>query len=280
MKTTFLLSMDCEEWYHLAYVRPFVTDRHRTVSIMDNVYLFMDLLDERDIKATFFVVGTVAKERPGLIREIYERGHEIACHSLDHELLYDEDLHSLREKLKAAKAMVEDAAGCQVYGFRAPCFSITEAIVPLIRDCGFLYDSSYVRTAHHDFYGQVDFSGWNQVSDYVLEKDGFYEFEAPSLGIGHVRIPWSGGGYFRVIPYLLFRLGLGRIMTGRQEFLFYVHPFEMRSSSELPDTLPLKYRFRYETGRGKTIPRLRRLLSEPDLIFKTHTEYIKTLSRL
>jgi polysaccharide deacetylase family protein (PEP-CTERM system associated) len=246
---------------------------------MDNVRLFLDLLDERDIKATFFMVGTVAKERSGLIREIYERGHEIGCHGFDHELLYDEDLHGLREKLKAAKAMVEDAAECQVYGFRAPCFSITEAIVPLIRDCGFLYDSSYIRTAHHDFYGQVDFSSWNQVSDYVFEKDGFYEFEMPSLGIGHVQIPWSGGGYFRVIPYLLFRLGLGRIMTGRREFLFYVHPFEMQSSSELPDIVPLKYRFRYEMGRGRTISRLRRLLSEPDLVFKTYIEYIKTLSK-
>jgi polysaccharide deacetylase family protein (PEP-CTERM system associated) len=245
---------------------------------MDNVHLFLELLDEFDIKATFFVVGTVAKKRSKLLQEIHKQGHEIGCHSLDHELLYNESFHKLPEILRAGKALVEEAVGCEVYGFRAPCFSITERIVPLIRDCGFMYDSSYIRITHHDFYGRVNFSDWNQISDYVYEKDGFYEFEMPSLNIGPFRIPWSGGGYFRLIPYPLFRLGLGRIINGRREIQFYIHPFELRNSTELPDTLPLKYRFRYQVGRGKIIGRLRRLFSEPNLIFKTHIEYIRTLS--
>lgn len=272
--------MDCEEWYQMPYMRLFLSDRHKRVSVIDNVYLFLDLLDEFNVRSTFFIVGTVAKEHPRLVREIHDRGHEIGCHSFDHELLYDEDRGTLAEKLDIAKAIVEDAAGCQIFGFRAPCFSITETIVSMIRECGFLYDSSYIRVAYHDFYKQVDFSSWNQVSDYVFEKDGFYEFEMPSLGIGHARIPWSGGGYFRLFPYPLFRLGLRRIMTGRKEFLFYVHPFEMRASSESLEALPFGYRFRYEVGREQVIPRLRRLFSEPALTFKTHIEHIKTLSKI
>ena len=102
----------------------------------------LDLLDQFGAKATFFVLGWNAQRVPDLVRRIASRGHEIASHGFYHNLCCNESINSLKEDLTVSKKILEDIIGSQVYGYRAPSFSIAQKILEVIEECGFVYDSN------------------------------------------------------------------------------------------------------------------------------------------
>ena len=106
-------------------------------------------------KATFFCLGWNAERFPGLIKEIYRRGHEIACHGYDHQLLYTMTPKQFQEDIRKSKRILEDIIGKEVVGYRAPSYSITRRSLwafEILAQEGFWYDSS-VFPIHHDRYG-------------------------------------------------------------------------------------------------------------------------------
>src|SRR5262249_58447028 len=97
-------------------------------------------------------LGEVARDHPQLVREIAARGHEVACHSLGHDLVYHQSAHELRTAAAAARALLEDTSGTPVRGFRAPSWSITERALwafDVLREVGFRYDSSVFPVANY-----------------------------------------------------------------------------------------------------------------------------------
>lgn len=187
----------------------------------------LDLFDRTQSRATFFVLGWVAERHGKLVREIADRGHEIACHGYAHDLVYDLGPARFRADLRRAKAAVEDATGIRMEGYRAPSYSITRAslwAIPILIEEGFRFDSSIFPIRHHR-YGIPDFDR----TPVTLEVEGgrIQEFPLTTLRIGNFNFPLAGGAYLRFLPPSIFRLGFGRLVRAGQPTVLYLHPWEI-----------------------------------------------------
>ncbi|MDQ2639194.1 MAG: DUF3473 domain-containing protein [Pseudomonadota bacterium] len=189
----------------------------------------LDMFDTAGVKGTFFVLGWVADRAPGLIREIAARGHEVACHGWSHELVYRQERVVFREEARRCKALLEDIAGQEVLGYRAASYSITKdsmwALDDLI-DLGFQYDSS-IFPIHHDRYG---IPGASREPGLIQAPSGrsIVEFPLTAAELFGQRVPCSGGGYFRLLPFGVTRRLLTRVnQKDGLPFIFYLHPWEI-----------------------------------------------------
>ncbi|MCC6392529.1 MAG: polysaccharide deacetylase family protein, partial [Bryobacterales bacterium] len=156
-----VISVDVEDYFH---VEAFSDVVHRSEwsgyssRVEQNTQRVLDLFDECGVKGTFFVLGWVAERYPALVRRIVERGHEAACHSYWHRLIYHLTPQEFREDTRRAKNEIEQAGGQAVKGYRAPSFSIVKRslwALEILAEEGFTYDSS-VFPVRHDTYGIPD----------------------------------------------------------------------------------------------------------------------------
>jgi polysaccharide deacetylase family protein (PEP-CTERM system associated) len=259
-------SIDVEDYFQVAALAPAVPRESwptREYRVERNTDVILSLLAERAIHGTFFILGWCAEKSPELIRRIARAGHEIACHGFSHRLIYEQTPAEFREEARRSKHFLEDTIGAAVTGYRAASFSITKrslwALDALI-DLGFEYDSS-VFPIRHDRYG---IPGASRDIGPISAPSGrtIVEFPMSAASFGGVRVPVSGGGYFRLLPYAVTRAGLKQIneRTG-QPFTFYLHPWEVD-----PEQPRLKVkafsRFRHYNNLHKCERRLRRLLGE------------------
>jgi len=228
-----------------------------------NVGRILELLDERRVHGTFFILGWVAERSPQLIRDIANAGHEIACHGWSHRLIYKQTPQEFREETARSKGLLEDLVGKPVRGYRAASFSITTAslwALDTLIDLGFEYDSS-VFPVRHDNYG---IPGAELAPFAITAPSGrkLIEFPMSVATYGPLNVPVSGGGYFRIFPYWLVRAGLKRINEREHRpFVFYLHPWEI--DPEQPRVAAgLKSRLRHYTNLKHCEARLRRLLGE------------------
>jgi polysaccharide deacetylase family protein (PEP-CTERM system associated) len=230
--------------------------------VVRNTSRVLELLDERGVRATFFVLGWVAERFPALVREIAAAGHEIASHGYHHQLLYTLTPQQFREDARAAKAVLEDAIGAPVVGFRAPSYSIVESslwALDVLVEEGYSYDAS-IFPIHHDRYGIPDAERHAHV---VRRQSGsLVEIPASTVRIGSMNLPIGGGGYFRLLPYAWTRWGIRRVNDGeRKSVVFYFHPWEI--DPEQPRfEVGAASRLRHYTGLRSAPDRLRRLLRE------------------
>lgn len=254
------LTVDLEEWYHLDYLKGYRC-RESGVRVLPLLFDFLDMLDEEGVKVTFFCVGEIADENAGLLREIVRRGHALGCHGLDHELLTNKSVDRFARETRQARAMIESAAGRDITGYRASCFTMERDKLDALRALGFTYDSSRIRFAQHPLYRNLDLSGFRQAEDLVFELDGFTEYEIPTLDIMGYSIPISGGGYLRLFPFWLLRVLLGIYARKHENFTLYVHPFELTDLPlPLPKGLGRVTRFRCLVGRRGNLKKLRRVI--------------------
>lgn len=197
----------------------------------------LDQLCERDIKATFFVVGELTRRHGALIRAMARDGHEVASHSWDHRRLHRMSADTFREDLRQSQDALEQVTGQPVVGFRAPTFSIVQQTawaVDVLLDLGFLYDSS-VFPVWHDRYGVPEAPR----GPFRLSAGGgeILEFPPVTLRMLGMNLPVGGGGYFRLFPLLLQEWALAQAGadTGAPVATFYFHPWEFdRHQPRLP----------------------------------------------
>jgi polysaccharide deacetylase family protein (PEP-CTERM system associated) len=260
------LSFDVEEYFQVeafaSVVDPHHWDRHPS-RVADSTRKLLDLLASRGVRATFFALGWVAARQPGLLREIRAGGHELACHGYAHRLIYTMSRDAFRDDIRRAKSTIEDATGTPVFGYRAPTFSVVRkslwALEVLVEE-GFAYDSS-IFPIHHDRYGipdaprfphRVEFGGGAEL----------LEFPMTTVEVAGQRIPFCGGGYFRLTPYPLIRAGVRRV-NGRDGMpvIVYLHPWEF---DPLQPRLPARAltRFRHGLNIARTAGKLDRLLRD------------------
>ncbi len=228
-----------------------------------NVHRLLALLDEKKVHGTFFILGWITERSPQLIREIAAAGHEIACHGMSHKLIYKQSREEFRGETRRSKQMLEDLIGEPVLGYRAASFSIVKSslwALDELLDAGFRYDSS-VFPVHHDNYGIPDAS----LEPYEITAPSgrkLVEFPMSVARWGAVRLPVSGGGYFRIFPYWLTRSSLRRINELEQRpFVFYLHPWEIDADQPRVKA-GWKSRLRHYTNLSRCEQRLRRLLTE------------------
>lgn len=226
-----------------------------------NTLRILDLLDEHNVKATFFVLGWVAEHYPKLVLEIHNRGHEIACHGYNHRLASDLSLQEFREDTKKSKALIEDAIGTRVFGYRATSYSIMKrslwALDILIEE-GFIYDSS-IFPVYHDRYGYPQFNRF----PVVIHREGGGEIlEIPPSTIRFLgrNVPIAGGGYLRLFPVRFVEWGIRSINEKElQPAIIYLHPWEVDPKQPRLNG-SRRSNFRHYINIDKTHFKLKRLL--------------------
>ncbi len=102
----------------------------------------LDLLEEHDVRATFFVPGYTAERHQDAVREMVNRGHEVAHHGYLHERPDLLDDGQELEILRKGTEILEGIVGKKPRGYRAPSWEMTERTPRLLRQNGFVYDSS------------------------------------------------------------------------------------------------------------------------------------------
>ena len=217
---------------------------------------FLAFLAEREIRATVFVVGELGRSHPELVRRVADAGHEVALHGLRHVALGDVGRDRLGAELAEGRALLEDAAGVAVDGFRAPIFSLTPSTawaIDALAGAGFAYSSS-VLPAPNPLHG---WPGAPATPFRWATGGGLVELPCPVTGAGRARVPFLGGIYLRYIPRPVVRRALRRLPAGAAPWS-YIHPYDLDPDEEffvMPHASWLVSRV-LSTRRGATLARL------------------------
>ena len=259
------LTVDVEDYFQVSAfaenVKQHEWDSH-PLRVENNTHKILDLFDEYQVKATFFILGWVAERKQSLVQEIAKRGHEIACHGYSHQLIYNQSNDVFRSETFRAKDILEDIVQEPVRGYRAASYSITQRslwALDILAEAGFDYDSS-IFPVRHDRYGIPGSPEFPYVLD-TPEGNKLVEFPISTAKFLGYRLPVAGGGYFRLYPYWLSRAGLRQINNKQKPFIFYLHPWEV--DPEQPRiTASRLSRFRHYNNLDKCESRLRKLVSD------------------
>jgi polysaccharide deacetylase family protein (PEP-CTERM system associated) len=260
------MTVDVEDWFQVQALAGHVERDSWDLQIRRverNTNRILDLFAETGAKATFFTLGWVAERHPLLIRRIVADGHELASHGLAHIPVRDQTPDAFRHDVRHAKALLEDTGGVAVHGYRAATFSIgadTPWAFEVLAEEGHTYSSS-INPIRHDLYGAPDAPRFPHHP--ATAPDGFIEIPMTTLRLRGHNLPCSGGGFFRLLPYAIFRAGVRRVNTHEDRpAVFYFHPWEVDPGQPRISGLPWRSAFRHTVNLGRTEPRLRRLLRE------------------
>lgn len=223
------LSFDVEDWHQLESIRVDGAPGPASPSVDGCVDRILALCDEAGVKATFFVLGLLARERPHLVRAIAARGHELASHSVSHRLVHALSPAELRAELSDSRRLLEDLSGTAIVGFRAPEFSVQRLDHPCFAalvEAGFAYDSS-VFPVPGLRYG---IPGAPHVPFRVATAaGGLVELPLATAPVARWRLPIAGGSHFRVLPTALVAWAARRADARGEPLVFYFHPYEFAS---------------------------------------------------
>jgi polysaccharide deacetylase family protein (PEP-CTERM system associated) len=263
---TILLTFDVEDWFQVenfkAYI-PFSSWNTYELRVKKNTFLLLDLLDTFPFKpkATFFILGWIAQKLPNLVRQIHQRGHEVASHGFDHDLPRNLSSLHLAEDLASSKALLEDIINDNVYGFRAPSFVVDDTVLMAIQKAGYTYDSSYNSFSGHGRYGILDLSGATKMQNCYQIKENFYELPISNLTIADRVFPLGGGGYFRLLPFYCFKKGMDLVLKKDKAFMFYAHPWEFDPDQPRVSQASRTFRFRHYVNLQRTKKKLTALIN-------------------
>jgi polysaccharide deacetylase family protein (PEP-CTERM system associated) len=225
-----------------------------------NVDSVLALLADAHTHATFFTLGWVAERYPGLVQRIAAAGHEVASHGFAHRRATEQHPKEFLADIRLAKAVLEDIAGCEVRGYRAPSFSIGPTnrwAYDAIAEAGYRYSSS-IYPIRHDHYGAPDAPRFAHEP-----RTGLLELPITTVRVGRTNWPAGGGGYFRLFPYALSRWSIRRVNErDGQVAMFYFHPWEIDPDQPRVAGIGAKTRFRHYVNLRRMVPRLARLLQD------------------
>ena len=257
------LTIDVEDYFQVSALAPYIPRDQwdsRECRVERNVDRILQMLDERQTRATFFTLGWIAERYPHLVRRIVDGGHEVASHGYGHERASDLNAADFSADVGRAKKMLEDISGHEVKGYRAPSFSIGAGNLWAF-DClelaGYRYSSS-IYPIRHDHYGMPDAPRFAH-----RVRSGLLELPVTTARFFNRNWPASGGGYFRLLPYPLSRWLLQKVNElDRQAAIFYFHPWEIDAGQPRIPGISAKTRFRHYVNLQHTEGRLRRLLAD------------------
>lgn len=257
------LSFDIEDWFHIVDIASTSDPSgwERLPSIVEReTHRILDLLAETSVHATFFFLGWIAERYPALVDRVVREGHEIGTHSFWHQRVYELAPDTFYEDLVDSIEVVQQQAGVNVRGFRAPSFSITpgcEWAFEMIAKAGLAYDASLfpARRAHGGYPCPPA-----PHCRLTKENGALAELPMSTMSIGPKTLCYSGGGYFRLLPLRLIEHGIQQNANLGRPTVIYLHP---RDFAEDCPVLPMPWHRRFKSyyGRASTEPKLRKLLS-------------------
>jgi polysaccharide deacetylase family protein (PEP-CTERM system associated) len=261
-----VLTFDIEEWFHILDTRSTLS-RHQWEEfesrIEDNIPKILEFLAQTGQKATFFCLGWIAEKHPTIVRKIDDLGHEIGTHSDLHQLVYRQNPEEFRTDLLRSVKTLEDLTGKKVRAYRAPGFSITEATpwaFDILGECGIEIDCSiFTASRSHGGYGSFPLHG-----PCHIERNGgtIKEFPVNHYRAGPLRVVFSGGGYFRIMPYPLIR----HMIRHSDYVMVYLHYRDFDYGQRVIEDLPLYRKFKSYVGIRGALGKLQRLLSDFEFV--------------
>ena len=259
-----ILTFDIEDWYNCDFSISNSNWDSYEVRIYKSVEKILDELTVNNLKATFFCLGWLAENHPNVIRMIQNEGHQIACHSYKHELSYNFDRKGFKNDTEKAKKLIEDVIGVEIDGFRAPGFSIKKDNVwafEILADLGFKYDCS-IFPAYHDYGGFVDFGKPEPVIIKLPSGRLIKEFPMSPYNILGKKLVYSGGGYFRLLPYMLIKN-----LTRNSEYVMtYFHPRDFDPEQPVLKNLPIIRKFKSYVGLKNSFTKFQKLLYDFEFV--------------
>ena len=258
----YILTFDVEERFHLLdndSTRSETEWVRYPVRIYENMERIFRILEDTDTRATFFVIGWIARTYPDLVRRIAEK-YEIGSHTMNHQLVWQQNRKAFKEDVSASVSLLEDITGKPVRYFRAPGFSIRNSeawAFEVIRECGIEVDCS-VFPAHHAHGG---IPSYGKAVPSIISHEGvrIREFPICTKEIGGRHIIFSGGGYFRLFPYWLIR----KWAEEKSEYMIsYIHPRDLDAGQPMIGELPWSRKFKSYVGLKGADRKLRRLLTD------------------
>src|SRR5258705_7477494 len=261
-----ILTFDIEDWFHLLEHKETVDENQWSQfepRIARNTDLILDCLAEARVKATFFWLGWVARAHPEVIRKIHAAGHDIGSHSNKHQPVHQLTPQQFREDLLSSIKLLEDLTGKKVRGYRSPGFSITRECTwafSILAENGIEFDSSIFASRH----AHGGFSDYCAMEPVLVEHGGLRlkQFPVvPGVLCAH-RINFSGGGYFRLLPYPLIR----HLMAKSQYAMTYFHPRDFDPDQPLVPKLPPFRIFKSYVGLRSSLQNFKQLLKDFNFI--------------
>lgn len=259
-----VFTVDVEDYFHVEAFKKVIDSKdwdNYESRVVGNTSQILELLSINDVKATFFVLGWVAKRYPDLIKKIASAGHEVASHGMSHKTIYTQDPNEFYSETKDSKSLLEDLAQKPVLGYRAATYSITNRslwALDILVELGFKYDSS-IFPIKHDNYGIYNI---NMEPHIIKVNTGeIVEYPISVFELGKLRIPVAGGGYFRLWPYKFSKYALKRI-NKKKEFVFYIHPWEIDLNQPVINAASALSKFRHYNNINKCESRLGSLFGD------------------
>jgi polysaccharide deacetylase family protein (PEP-CTERM system associated) len=255
-----IFTVDVEDWYH-GFAPSIGIPARYPKRLPYGMNPLLDLLDEFNVKATFFWLTSHALEYPELLKETIRRGHEIGSHGNDHLPLSQLSVGEIKREIRTSVLTLEDKSGIKVECFRAPYFSITKKqwwIFDILCENGISYDSSILPMNHW----RTGISGYRHEIHTIMTGNGqVVEVPITTRSFRGFHFPTSGGGYFRIYPYQLTKKNLTHQAMISQPAVFYIHPWEIDTSQPKITNIHPSYILHY-LGMNSVHNKLRRMLHD------------------
>ncbi|MBH49861.1 MAG: polysaccharide deacetylase [Candidatus Marinimicrobia bacterium] len=281
MKTV-VLSMDIEDWYHLDYFNGLKCDK--TYSMLDGINTYLEILSLHNIQSTFFVVSEIAESISHTLKEIINEKHEISSHGSNHIRPASIPLSSFSNDLYNSKRTLEEIIGKNIEGYRAPCFSINRQQLDIVQQAGYTYDSSRIDFDSHPLYETINMNGYELICPNIYRNKNFFEFQVTTNTFFGKNIPISGGGYLRILPWVISKMLINPYLSHGELYILYIHPFELSLKENPP--FPSKTRWhnqlRFGIGRRnvqKKLSKLIKLLKNNGYTFQTFSSLKSLLTQ-
>lgn len=257
-----ILTFDVEEWFHLLDFDATRTEAEwgkYEVRIYENVDRILDILERTNTKATFFIIGWVAKTYPDVVKKIAVK-YQVGSHTMNHQLVWQQTPEEFRSDVESSVKLLQDITGQSVECFRAPGFSIRESeawAFDILADLGIRYDCS-IFPAHHAHGGMASYGA--PVPSLIKHGDiQMKEFPVTTKDFMGKKIIFSGGGYFRLCPYSLIK----KWSKENPEYLLsYIHPRDLDGGQPMLEGLPLKRKFKSYVGTKGAARKLEKYLTD------------------
>lgn len=267
-----ILTFDIEEWFHI--LNNPSTDNESSwgsfeFRLRSNLDRILGLLDNSNNVATFFCLGWVARKYPSIIKEIHEAGHEIGTHSNAHQLIYRYDRDFFRKDLETSIKSLEDIIGLKIKAYRAPGFSLVSstlwAFEELVKQ-GIEYDCS-IFLGNHSHGGRIKAFGHNPS---VISIDGkkIKEFPVNSFRLIAKEVAFSGGGYFRFLPYPIIKI----LMNRSRYIMTYFHPRDFDHDQPIISELSAYRKFKSYYGLKKSFIKAEKFVNDFDFVSLSHAD--------